>query len=181
MFRFFMGLLAIIGLIVILIILLVPGKKTSAPGSNLVGYANTGVEMRLTIDGPEIYQTNHQLVEITVSKNYVTYQQFVGYNGQVVNEQSYPNTVAAYDTFLHGLYYDGFYLGNKSASQDNPTGRCPSGTRYTYEIVNGSSDVDSFWSDDCGAKTYGGSIGPTQWLFENQVPNYDALVTNLNL
>jgi hypothetical protein len=169
-------------LIVVLIILLVPGKKTSVPGNGLVGYANTNVSMRLTIDGPEVYQQNHQAVQITVDKNNVTYEQLTGYNGQVVNEQTYPNTVAAYDVFLHTLYYSGFYRGDNTASLNDERGRCALGTRYVYEIVDGSSDVDRFWSTNCGGtSTYKGDISATINAFQTQVPNYDSLASNLNL
>jgi hypothetical protein len=181
MLRYLLGLLAIIGLIVILIILLVPGKKGAIPGDGLIGYANTNTVMRLTIDGPENYQQNHQSVQITVGKDNVTYEQLVGYNGQVVTEQTFPNTVAAYDVFLRGLYYADYYNGDTTKSLSNENGVCALGTRYVYEINNGSSDVERFWSTNCGTKTYNGNISQTISLFQAQVPNFSNITANLDL
>jgi hypothetical protein len=182
--RYFIGLLAIIGLIILLIILLIPGKaKTpSISGSTLVNYATSDTVMKLTIDGPEIAQQNHQSVQITVGKGSVDYQQLVGYNGQIVNVQSFPNTVASYDVFLHALYYANYLKGNTDPNKSDERGICPLGTRYVYAIYNSSDKaIQRFWSTSCGSATFGGASSLVQSLFTNQVPGYDNLTTSLNL
>jgi len=182
--RYFIGLLAIIALIILLIILLIPGgskTKSSITGSTLVGYASTNTVVKLSIDGPVVAQQNHQSVEITVGKNNVTYDQFVGYNGQSVNIQSFPNTVASYDVFLHALYYSNYLKGNTDPNKSNESGVCPLGTRYVYAIQNGSKTMQRFWSSSCGVGTFGGNAALVQTLFQAQVPNYSSLTSSLNL
>ena len=39
--------------------------------------------------------------------------------------------------------------------------------------------IERFWSTSCGGGTYGGVVDTTLILFENQIPNYDRLTSNL--
>jgi hypothetical protein len=182
--RYFIGLIAIIALIILLIILLIPGgskNKASVTGATLVGYSTTNTVTKLSIDGPVVAQQNHESVVITVGKSSVVYDQMVGYNGQSVNVQSFPNTVASYDVFLHSLYYANYLKGDTSPSKSNESGVCPLGTRYVYSIQNGNKTIERFWSTSCGVGTFGGNASLVQTLFQAQVPDYFNLTGSLNL
>jgi hypothetical protein len=127
--RYFLGLFAIIALLIILIIILIPsGAKNPSKTNSLISYANTGAVVRLTIDGPEVSNQDHQEVQITVGKSNVTYAQLTGYNGQVVQVQNFANTEAAYDVFLRSLYYAGYNEGNSSSSLSDERGVCALGS-----------------------------------------------------
>jgi hypothetical protein len=180
--RYFLGLFAIIALLIILIIILIPsGAKNPSKTNSLISYANTGAVVRLTIDGPEVSNQDHQEVQITVGKSNVTYAQLTGYNGQVVQVQNFANTEAAYDVFLRSLYYAGYNEGNSSSSLSDERGVCALGNRYVYEIINGSSEIQRYWSTSCGgAKTFSGNVSQTISLFKNQIPNYNGLTSSIS-
>jgi hypothetical protein len=179
--RYLLGLLAIIGLIIVLIILLIPGgTKVAKPGTSLISYASTNVSSRITIDGPEIANQNHEAVQIDVSKVNVTFEQIRGYNGQVVNQQTFTNTENAYSAFLHSLYYANFTSGNPSTSLKDEVGVCALGDRYIFELDNGTSVIQRYWATSCGGlKTYKGNLNYTISLFESQVPGYANLTSNI--
>ncbi len=184
MLRYIFWLAAIIGLIIILIILILPGGKKVTPtnASSLVSYASTDTLVRLTIDGPEVSNQQHQSVEVTVGQNDVRFEQLSGYNGQVTAVQDYPNTQASYNVFLHTLYYAGFTIGENTNKYGSELGYCPLGDRYIYEIINGSSDVQRYWSTSCGSPaTFKGNPSLVLTLFQKQVPNYSQLTQNANI
>lgn len=182
MARYIIGILAVIGLIIILIILLIPsGPKTANKNSPLVSYASSNATVRLTIDGPINADQIHTAVQIEVGKNNVTYLQLTGYNGQVVKLQTYPNTEASYDVFLHALFYAGYSEGNTSSRLRDEKGVCALGDRYVFELISGTSDIQRFWATNCGGlKTYNGNVEQTLTLFENQVPDYENLIQGID-
>ena len=183
MFRYFIWASAVFLLLVLLIILIFHGGKSKAPlltSQQLIGYASTDAVARLTIDGPINADQNHQAVEINVGKNSVTFEQLSGYNGQVVNLQTFVSTEAAYNVFLHALALAGFTNGNSSPSASNDLGYCPLGDRYVFEFNYNGNDLQRYWSTSCGGLgTYSGNLGLTLTLFQAQVPNYDTLVQNV--
>jgi len=184
--RYFIGFLITIGLIILLIVLLFGGGGNNVPKTPahqpLVSYANTDAETRLTIDGPINAQQSHDQVQITVGRGQITYDQIKGYDGHVVNQQTYSNTENAYNNFLHALVVAGFTHGNTSTTLKDELGYCPLGNRYIFELFEGSNYIERYWSTNCGnPKTYLGSTPLTLTLFQNQVPNYADLVQNLSL
>jgi hypothetical protein len=178
MMRYFFGFLVTIFLIITLVILLFSGgggKKTSLPvsASDLVGFASTDTQVRFTIQGPIVAESQRQEVQITVDRDNVTYEQIQGYDGNVVNTQTFSNTQNSYDYFLHALKYAGFNLGNTSSALKDSTGRCSTGQVYLYEVIENGDTVQHYWATSCGGlKTYQGNITVTQTLFRAQVPNY---------
>ena len=185
MLRYFMFLLAVFGLILILIILIIPGgKKNPVPTpKSLTSYASTDAVTQLTIDGPINANQNHQSIEIDVSQNNVIFKQITGYEGQVVNRQTYANNQSAFDVFLHALNYAGFTLGNRDPKLVNEEiGLCALGDRYTYQIIYNGNVIQRFWSTNCGGtRTYGGDDIRTQTLFQQQVPYYANVIQNITL
>lgn len=181
MLRYYFWLLMVIGLIIILIILLIPGgKKNLKP--TLSSYASTDATASLTIDGPIIYNTDHQSIKITVGRDQVTYQQFNGYDGQLKMLQTYANTESAYSAFLHSLAGAGFTKGSVDNSSSDGLGFCPTGDRYIFQLNNDGSTLLNFWDTNCSApKTYGGNLSLTLTLFRVQVPNYNDLIQQVNL
>jgi hypothetical protein len=185
--RYFIGFLVTIGLIIVLIILLFTGGGGSGPKKpkttmSLADYASTGAVVRLTIDGPIVADQNHQAVQITVGQDDTTYEQIQGYQGTVVNQQSFVNNQNSYSNFLYALGRAGFTQGDSSKALANEKGYCPTGNRYIFELINNGTTVQRYWSTSCsGPKTYKGSRSLTLTLFEAQVPNYNNLTQDLNI
>jgi hypothetical protein len=182
--RYYIGLVVTLGLIVLVLFLLFHGggkptvPKTSAP---LYSYANTGSDVRLTIDGPINASDDHQQVQITVNQNVVTYDQFQGYDGQVVNQQQFANSENAYSAFLYALALNGFTDGNTSSALSNEQGHCALGERYIFELMQNGNDLERFWATNCAnvIKSFNGNLPLMLTLFEAQVPNYQTLTAGI--
>jgi hypothetical protein len=177
--RYFLGFLATILLIIVLIVLLVRGggQKQKTPGTSktLVSYASVNSEVSLTIDGPINANSKHQGVRITVDRNNATYEQLVGYDGQVVEMQQFPNSQNAYETFLLALERAGFRHGSKTVTQDS-RGFCPQGNRFIYVLKQGDRVIQQYWASNCNdVKSYLGAVNLTNSLFQAQIPNYNVL------
>lgn len=180
--RYLLWLLAVIGLVIIVIILLLPGStKKGLTGTQFIGYAGTNATASMIIDGQEGANSTHQAVRVDVSQNQVTYEQLSTYNYNVVKEQTFTNNENAYNVFLRSLYFAGFLKGNSNQSQSNPYGLCPLSKRYILNFNNGSQSLLHWWTTSCGDHTYNGQASLTITLFEKQVPNFENLTENLSL
>lgn len=136
----------------------------------------------MTIDGPITAQSTHNQVRVSVNRDTATFQQLVGYDGTVVNSKSYSNTTNSYDAFLRALAHAGFMLGNTNPAITNPTGYCPLGNIYSFELINEGAIVQNFWTTSCGSpKTYNGNTSLTISLFRSQIPDYSTLAQNTGL
>lgn len=184
--RYFIGFLITIGLIILLVVLLFTGggggsKKPKTPKS-LADYASSNSVVRMTIDGPINADQDHQAITITVGQDDTTYEQIQGYQGTVVNQQSFANNQNAYSNFLYALGHAGFTKGDNSKALANEKGYCPLGNRYVFELINDGSTIERYWATSCGKpKTYLGNTNLTITLFQAQVPGYTNLTENLNL
>ncbi len=183
--RYFIGFLITIGLIILLIVLLFGGgnsSKTPTTHKSLPDYASTDAITRLTIDGPINAAQNHNQIQISVGRDAVVYKALKGYNGDVVDQHTFINTENAYDNFLHALAVAGFTEGNNDPALQNEQGYCPTGDRYIFQLTQNGTDIERYWSTNCGGvHTYGGSTNLTLQLFEAQVPNFDDLTQNIVL
>jgi hypothetical protein len=185
--RYYIGFLVTVGLLVTLIFLLFHGggNGTAVPLASkpLASYASTGSEVRLTIDGPINANLDHQQVQITVNANTVTYDQIQGYDGNVVNQQQFANSLNAYSAFLHALGIAGFTEGSTNSALGSEQGHCALGSRYVLELTQGGNDLERFWTTSCSGITasYEGNFPLTLTLFEAQVPGYATLSQNLNI
>src|SRR6202035_2269559 len=113
--RYFISFLVAIGLIILLIFLIFHGGgKPAVPNTTktLSSYANTDAQVRLTIDAPVNAPQDHQQIQITVDRNAITYDQLKGYDGSVVNQQTFPNSNSGFATFLLSLQHANFTVGN---------------------------------------------------------------------
>ncbi|HET9098426.1 MAG TPA: hypothetical protein VFN51_02300 [Candidatus Saccharimonadales bacterium] len=181
--RIWIGVLAIFALIVVIVLLVAPGSGTKpSTAKSLPSYANTPTIARLRIDGPIVYDQQHQGIQIDVSNSQVVFEQLNGYNYQVVKQEAFPNNTSAFSNFLYALNYAGFNLGDKSSSLSNVTGRCSDGSRYSFQLLENGSFIQNFWATSCGGTaTYKGIVSQTIQLFKAQVPGFDNLTQGINL
>lgn len=177
--KYFLGFLASIGLIVFVFILIVRGFTGSgskkAPVTPLTDYANTSVQMEYTMDGPINADQSHKAVRITVGQNQVSIETLTGYDQTVAQTKTYDNNQASYSTFLRALDIAGYSKGNPDKSKKDERGYCPTGTRYSYDIVDGSDTKQHFWSASCSSPgTFKGNVSQIRVLFQAQIPDYDS-------
>ncbi|HVV66789.1 MAG TPA: hypothetical protein VHB72_01805 [Candidatus Saccharimonadales bacterium] len=185
--RYFIGFLVTIGLLIILVVLLFsggggPNSKKPKTTKALTDYASSNAVVRMTIDGPINADTNHTAVRVTVGKDDATYQQIQGYQGTVVNTQSYANNENAYSNLLYALGHAGFTKGDNNKLLANEKGYCPLGKRYVFELLDGNNTVERYWTTSCGSaqpRTYKGNTTLTISLFEYQIPDYFTLTQSL--
>jgi hypothetical protein len=186
--RYFLGLVAVFALMILIIFLIFHGNgnssKVQSTSRTLSSYSTSDADVDLTIDGPVTSDENHQSLEITVTNSEVTYQQFQGYQGDVIQEKTYPNNINAFSAFLYALERAGFTEGNNASDLSNDLGFCSLGNRYIFSLNENGQQIERYWATNCGSgepKTYDGSLDLTLTLFENQVPDYDTLSNNLNI
>ena len=175
--KYLIGLLVTIGLIILLIVLLVTGgSKSKVPhtSQSLSSYSNDDQALvRLTVDGPINSPQDHRATRITVSRDSTVYEQLKGYNGEVVNLKTFPNTQTSYLSFLRSIELAGFTRGDTSAALTNDRGHCPLGSRYIFEIEDHGKQLERFWSTSCsGPKSFQGSANLIISLFRMQVPGF---------
>jgi hypothetical protein len=184
-FRYLLGFTALAALLIVLIILITTSgsKTTKTLPRTLDSYANTDAVVSMTIDGPINADQIHESILISVSNSTATYEQLQGYQGQVVNLQTFPDNVNSFTAFLFALERAGFTDGNKSAALQNQQGYCPLGDRYIFELNQNNHLLEHYWSTSCGGKnyTYLGELGATITLFQNQIPGYSKLSSNVNI
>lgn len=178
--RYILGILATVGLIILILVLLFRGGGSAPKPKNLVlsNYAHTGSTATYIIDGPIVADQDRREIKIDVSSHIVTFTLYRGYEGDVLAQQTYGNNDTAYTSFLKGLQNLGFTLGNNSKALQDERGRCPNGQRTVYQFTNESDTLIRFWSTSCGEKTFNGSIGGVDQIFRRQIPDYNQLTTD---
>lgn len=185
--RYFFGFLIAIGLIIFIIILMFGGGGKSkadllVTGKVLESFSTSDAQVSLTIDGPVNADQTHQQVKITVDNTEVVYQQISGYNGSVVNSQVYPNTEASYYNFLRAIGFGGFQHGDTDKTMRDERGRCPLGSRYIFDMNQDGNSLEHFWATTCSIpKTYLGNLPGVVQLFQQQVPDYSTLTSDLQI
>jgi hypothetical protein len=186
--RYFVTFLIGISLVVLVIILLIRaifggGDTQTAKAPTLVDYANTNVVMRYTIWSQVEADQAHQQLRIDISKYSSDIYLYNGYENTLIKNQSYPSNPSAYSDFLRGLDLLGYTKGNPDKALADWRGYCPSGQRYVYEIIDGSSTVQQYWATSCSkksARTFLGQVAPVNGLFRAQIPEYKEFVVDTN-
>jgi hypothetical protein len=175
-----------IGLIVLVIVLI--SKAFSGGGTplrqvDLGKYASTAATTTLLVDAPTIIDQDHRQVKITVSQTTNEIDIIQGYQGIIINTQSYPNNSAAYGAFLQSLKLLNFTKGNTDKNATDYRGYCPTGERYVYTFNDGNTDLSDFWSTSCRQGTFKGNALGVLNLFRAQIPrkDFDRLTSGIPL
>jgi hypothetical protein len=181
--RYIFGILATIGLIILILVLLLRGGNPQSSTKPLVlsNYADSGSAAEFTIDGPVRADQEHNRVTIHVDANEVRLTVYNGYENHVSNEQSYSNNVESYTVFLKALQNEGFTLQNKDVKLKDERGVCPLGQRGIYSFDNGTKEAFRTWSSSCGTGTFKGQKDAIRTLFQRQVPDYSAQIRGVNI
>jgi hypothetical protein len=181
--RYVLGLLLGIGLIVLVFILILRafGGNPSKVEVELTDYAVTDTVMRLTVEGQVNVDQDHRLAKVIIGRSQNTMQLVQGYQNKVIKTREYASNEAAYTTFLRALDLQGYTRGNDDPRLEDSRGVCPTGTVYTFEIITGSSIVQSYWTTSCGGGTFEGNSAVIRRLFRVEIPEYFQVIRNTGL
>jgi|SRR3989344_682288 len=197
--RYFAGFLVLLAIFLFGIVIFGsdPGENSEKPATpiskntkSLPDYASTDAIARLTIDGPINGDDMHRQIRISVSSTLRTIDIIQGYQGTVIQTESFINNQAAYTAFLHALNkagYTGKLVKTKKIPfvSDDDQGACPLGNRYYYEIINSGNNADQrLWTSSCGAPVpgnFGGSAPLVNQLFQTQFVNYGEFTKTVGI
>jgi len=183
--------LYLVGFIIFLVILLKlftgghkPAPTTGVQVKPLPEYAATDATVSFTTDGIVNGDELHRSIRITISSNQRTLDVLQGYNPSVIQSKSFVNNQEAYDVFLRAIANSGFLVKTKnSKAPTDERGLCPLGFRYILDLNQDGDDLSRLWASSCGSKVgnSAAAIPTVSQLFEDQIPNYENLVGQVNL
>jgi hypothetical protein len=183
--RYVIGFLVSIGLLILVFVLIFRGGGSNqAPNvpRSLVDYANTTTIVRYTDDYPVSADQTHRQVVTTVGRDHTSFVVQSGYEGTPLKSQSYENNPTAYSNFLRALQLAGYTTSTKDNKPLDERGYCPTGHRYTFEVLDGSRVIQHLWSTSCGnIGNFKGEADTIRSLYRRQVPDYNKLTAGLSV
>jgi hypothetical protein len=186
--RVILGLIGFIVFIAILLNLFLGGGKPTPVNTvqvkPLPEYAATDATVSFTTDGIVNGDEMHRAIRITISSNQRTLDVLQGYNPSVIQSKSFVNNQEAYDVFLRAINNSGFLVKTKnSKAVTDERGLCPLGFRYILDLNQDGDDLSRLWASSCGSKVgdSAANVPTISQLFQDQIPNYDSLVNQVNL
>jgi hypothetical protein len=185
--RILAGIVGLIIFIVILVALFGGGKKPATPVNALKplgDYAETDATVSFTADGIVNADELHRSIRITISANQMQLDVLQGYNPQVIQSKTFVNNQEAYTVFLKAIANSGFVAKNKKTKAPaDPAGQCALGFRYILNLNQDGDDLSNLWASTCGTAVgnSSGAISTLQTLFQDQIPNYQTLTSQVNL
>jgi hypothetical protein len=183
--RYFLGFLIAIGLLALVIILVVKSLSHNATGPQpkpLSSYSNTYAVAGLLIGGPIVADQNYHQFQINISQFSSQINIIQGYQGTVVNTQTFSNNSSAFSAFLSALQGNDFALGNSNYKYKTPAGFCSFGDTYSYSLTNGNNAIVNYWATSCGGQgNFKGITGNINQLFEAQIPDFSQITSATTL
>jgi hypothetical protein len=175
--RYLFGFLASLGLIILVFVLVLrglSGDPIKQPQKPLTDYASSDALVRLTVDGRILSDQDHQAYQITVSRSETRVETLRGYEYDTIESRTYENNQESFTNFLRALDLAGFTRGIDDSKNQDERGVCATGRRHVYEVLNGTSEVQRYWSTTCGGQgTFKGNTAEVKMLFDKQVPSID--------
>lgn len=145
---------------------------------------NAGHAVRMTLRGPIVANEDFRSYQITITPNSRTLTTYAGYSNKVVDQVSLPNTVKAYDEFVHALDKANLAQGRAfEGEKNNLSGICASGRLINFEIIKDNEVVKNLWTSNC--KRSPGSLNASSRvlgdLFRAQIPESRELIREVKL
>jgi hypothetical protein len=144
----------------------------------LPDYSDSLAEVSFTDDGHINGDEQHLAIKITVDRFERKMDILGGYNGNILEEHTFPNNESAYNVFLHSLQNEGFTAARKKPTSGSEVGQCPQAHRFTLELNDSGDVLSSHWSTSCGTGTSGALVGTVQSLFQAQITDYNKIISN---
>lgn len=150
---------------------------------SLTDFENTSSRLRLTLDGPVVSAEEHRAIRISVSASERVIEILRGYDGAAISRKAYPNTIAAYQTFVRAVNFEGFASRQENKLGDDERGICPEGKRTITELFEQEIVRLRLWAVTCD-KDFGTLSGDARGLvslFQDQIPDYRELTRGIRL
>jgi hypothetical protein len=158
-----------------------PGEQEDRP---LVTDITSSRSIRMTVDGPIVSNEERQAYRITVGYERRIVEGMKAYTHDVVATQTFDNNRTAYSEFAYALNRAGYdKRRNVKDEAADPRGVCPTGSRYTFELLDGGRVVDSAWTTSCNNTrgTMGTSGSSLKQLFDRQIPELTKVIKPVTL
>lgn len=157
------------------------GKDEERP---LVADVTSSRSVRMTVDGPIVANETRQSYRITVGYERRVVEGMKTYTREVVSTQTLDNNRTAYSEFVNALSRAGYdKRRNVKDEAANPLGVCPSGQRYTFELLDSGRVIDAAWTTSCG--NVRGNLGAPgsglKLLFDKQIDNLSQTLKPVTL
>ena len=186
--RYLIGFAVVVLLMLIGIILIFSGGEPKPPIEEqikpLPEYADSFAEVSYTQRGIINGEDIHREIRITVGQFQRRVDTIAGYSGNVIQTQTFSNSVPAYREFLAAIAGAGFLAERKvSPAQADTLVKCPLGQLYEFELNDGGEVLSYLWDSSCGKNigTLKVNSSTLRTLFQNQITNYSQLTSSVNL
>jgi hypothetical protein len=181
--RFFLSILGVIIFVVVAIVIIASTGSSTPKVKPIVvtDYGNAGNSVTQTTTGILIGNEQRQAIRVTVNNTERDIYLLNTYDQTIINSETFPNTSAAYNTFLGALQNAGFSNSRRS-NLTNIYGVCPLGNTYQYELTSPTKTVFNNWSTSCNSSqgTFAGNGPLIRQLFSLQIPNYNSFIQPAN-
>lgn len=157
--------------------------STSEPTIDLTDRSYEDTRVVLITAGEITADEDYREISVSVSASERAVEVTRGYQRVSERRETFPNNQLAYAKFLAALQNVGFTLSDDEVERQDPDSLCPFGKRYSYQLLDGSSQVVSTWSTSCGNidGSYAGDASDTRKLFQNQIPDYRSIIRGVQL
>lgn len=136
----------------------------------------------MTIRGPIVADEAYRSYQVKITPKQRSYTIYKSYLSEEVSKKEYANNSQAYEQFVYALDKAAWTkAGKKSDEQASDVrGICATGRLYEYELMNGSTVLQRYWTSTC--KGSPGTLGASQTqltnLFAAQIPEKDLEFTS---
>jgi hypothetical protein len=135
-----------------------------------------------SVEGPIVANENHRSYKITVTESQVIMKTYKSYGQIELGQKSYPNTTAAYSSFLSALTNANVTAMRRNSTTDasfSDKGVCATGRKFIVDLDSSLSR----WSTSCDSKqgNAGFNMGRVASLFQRQVPDFGQLANGLGI
>lgn len=183
--KYVLGIFGVIFVAIIAIVLITHGGGDKRPVVKplvVSEEAREGVSAVYTVQGAVVGENQRRAIRIIVNQDERRLEILSGYGEAVERSNTFSNTNAGFENFLVALDQAG-YNTKRPTRIDDERGACPLGRRYIYELREYSQEMLRLWNTSCGGKlgNFNGRSTTVRRLFERQIPNYQKLVSGVDL
>jgi len=143
-----------------------------------------GSAVSMTVRGPIVADENFRSYQIIVTPNSRDMKTYSGYLGTILKQETLGNNTAAYDQFVHALDKANMSAGKQLSDEKNDVrGICATGRVFEFSTLKSGKTIQTLWTSTCNGSQGSLKANETQLsqLFQNQIPNADALLKGLSL
>lgn len=176
---------AILLLILVFVLLFNSGGNDQTPTATetvqLADYASKNSTVTHTTVGSVVGQESQRSIRIVVTPSERRLEILGDFEQTVISSQTFANSAVAYEAFLSAIDGQGFTRSKETAIQD-PRTVCPTGQRFVYDLTEDGDAVSNLWSVSCDKSgSFDGRASVVLQLFQDQIPDYDNLVQDVEL